>query len=78
VRVNGIDIGGRWTERQVKRLLDVIGRDLYHEIDITTHNDPVRWYIIVPSYIEVRIECYAPILEQLRHMINELHGVRFK
>jgi len=48
VIVNGIDIGGRWTERQVERVLDIIGRDQYHKIDITVFGDQVHWYIIVP------------------------------
>ena len=53
MRLNGIDIEGRWTQRQVKRVLEVTLGAAFVEgvaltpIDITTHADSVRWFIIV-------------------------------
>lgn len=45
--VQGICLDGRWTKRQVDRILDIIGRDNFLPIEVTTHEDQVKWFAII-------------------------------
>lgn len=51
LRVEGIDLGGKWTKRQVDRVLKIVNARrcpelCFFAIDITTFGEEVSWYII--------------------------------